>query len=417
VNISLKHTLRNSIRTTAVWLAISSFADPAITGAALGAVETLHEFVQSTDGGAPVNSISLNGNSLFGSTWVGGQDGGGTLWSLDTNSHSFSKLYDFRSIDGTGPIGGVTFGESKLFGTTYLDGAYGGGTVWSFDLVNGSFSKLHDLNGDDGSFSNGDVAFDGDTLYGTTRTGGLHNRGTIWSFDLSGGVFTKLHDFTGSGINSGPVGGILVQGDKLLGTTYEGGTHGDGSIWSFDLENDSFTTLHNLWRGTDGEGASGDLTMDGTKIFGTAASGGANGSGTLWEFDTSAAAFSVLHHFSSSTDGRVPRIDDTLRNGALFGVSIQGGANNDGTLWSFDTINSTFTTLHDFDSSIDGYEPNGGIALGSSAIFGTTKWGVASGDGTIWKFAIPEPSAAVLSLGGFLWVSLLGRFREPTSVS
>jgi uncharacterized repeat protein (TIGR03803 family) len=82
-------------------------------------------------------------------------------------------------------------------------------------------------------------------------------------------------------------------------------------------------------------------------IWGLSEYGGPNGSspgnGTIWEYDKSTQTLVERAAFTSAT-GYTPLTSPVINTstGVLYGVTEQGGANNDGTLFSFDT--SSFDT-------------------------------------------------------------------------
>ena len=119
---------------------------------------------------------------------------------------------------------------------------------------------------------------------------------------------------------------------------------------------------------------------------------------------TANAQFSNLHNLSSGSDGDTRRGGVILSGTTLFGAGVGGGANSNGTIWSFDTSN--FSNLHDFSSASDGINPLGGLALAGTTLFGTSNAGGANGVGTIWSFTVPEPSGTALAASGL--ITLMG---------
>jgi uncharacterized repeat protein (TIGR03803 family) len=92
----------------------------------------------------------------------------------------------------------------------------------------------------DGHFSRSGVVFDSvGNLYGTTQYGGsgqcFQGCGAVFEISpVAGGGWTEtvLHTFTG-GSDGGDPGGLAI--DKrgvLLGTTYDGGTSNDGTVFA-----------------------------------------------------------------------------------------------------------------------------------------------------------------------------------------
>src|SRR5262249_7591575 len=86
-------------------------------------------------------------------------------------------------------------------------------------------------------------------------------------------------------------------------------------------------------------------------------------------------------------------------SGNLFGTSLQGGANRDGTVFEVQQGSSTFTTLATFNGA-NGLNPNGTLVEDSSGnLFGTTEGGGAYGDGTV--FEVQQGSGVVTTLASF----------------
>ena len=97
----------------------------------------------------------------------------------------------------------------------------------------------------------------------------------------------------------------------------------------------------------DGSHPVGSVAVSGSAVFGTANRGGANGDGTFWSFDTRSGMFAKLYDFSEATDGSAPS-DVAVLGTTVFGTAESGGMNKDGTIWSFDTSSDTFTNLYSF---------------------------------------------------------------------
>jgi uncharacterized repeat protein (TIGR03803 family) len=160
----------------------------------------------NTDGSFPT-SVILSGNTLFGTTFAGGQNGGGTVFKVNTNGTGFRNLYNFTADSngfGPGPCGGYAGGLSaglvlwgnSLFGTTpgfILDGVYDpfSGTVFALNIDGTGFTTLHTFSPSEGGGPNFDGAepdsrliLSGNTLYGTTGYGGSSGNGTIFSISF-----------------------------------------------------------------------------------------------------------------------------------------------------------------------------------------------------------------------------------------
>ena len=86
-------------------------------------------------------------------------------------------------------------------------------------------------------------------------------------------------------------------------------------------------------------------------------------------------------------------------SGDLFGTTLNGGANSDGTVFEVVHGSSTITTLASFNGA-NGLNPYGGVTLDSGGdLFGTTYQGGGSGDGTV--FEIVHGSGSITTIASF----------------
>jgi uncharacterized repeat protein (TIGR03803 family) len=90
-------------------------------------------------------------------------------------------------------------------------------------------------------------------------------------------------------------------------------------------------------------------------FYGVTNAGGANGDGSVYEL-TSTGTLTTQYSFTNASDGAAPAAGLVQRaDGALYGTTTLGGANNLGTVF---TLTSTgLTTLHSFDPAADGNSP------------------------------------------------------------
>src|SRR4051812_1192696 len=94
-----------------------------------------------------------------------------------------------------------------------------------------------------------------------------------------------------------------------------------------------------------------------------------------------AGIYTNLHAFvdGSVSDGSGPN-DAVLVNGQLFGSASQGGASNNGMVYTIGTNGTGFATVHDFAGSpTDGASPNELLLVGTT-VYGTTFVGGTNGN-------------------------------------
>jgi uncharacterized repeat protein (TIGR03803 family) len=180
---------------------------------------------------------------------------------------------------------------------------------------------------------------DGTTLYGMTRKGGAHDYGVVFKIDTSGNNYMVLHDFAG-GDSDGATSdhGYVVQlGDYLYGITTDGGHHDDGVLFTIKTDGSSFALLHKFGETHhDGKNPYGSLLLVGDQLYGTTANGGDNDLGTVFVINIDGSGYHRLYSFGGKTnneDGAKPIDNVVLVNGWLYGMTTEGGAHNQGTIF------------------------------------------------------------------------------------
>lgn len=180
---------------------------------------------------------------------------------------------------------------------------------------------------------------------------------------------------------------------SLFGITYGSGTVGSSPITNVTLSPITLTVLHSFaGSAADGSGPTGSLIQgtDGA-FYGMTQQGGANNAGTVFKIDSSGAA-SVLHSFAFSTaEGNTPNgslIQGT--DGAFYGMTQLGGLQYSGTVFKI-TSGGTKTTLYSFlNSSADGGKPTGNLIQGVDGVFyGMTQQGGFNSNGIVFR-VIPD---------------------------
>ncbi len=255
-------------------------------------------------GAGPDSGVILDASgNLYGTTGGGGEYDGGTVFELTPGSGVWGEnlLYSFCSEascrDGQTPIAGVIRDKAgNFYGTTFVGGAYGGGTVFKLrraadglwkERVLYSFCAAGFPQCKDGVRPYAGVVFDGlGNLYGTTGQGGGNTCGETTCgtiFELvpspSGGWKHKvLYAFPNPGTGSFPTGGVIIdKAGNLYGATVAGGiggcSGGCGVAYKLAPLADGkwkYTVLHKF-DGSDGGQPLGGLVFDGKgDLYGTA---------------------------------------------------------------------------------------------------------------------------------------------------
>jgi uncharacterized repeat protein (TIGR03803 family) len=185
-------------------------------------------------------------------------------------------------------------------------------------------------------------------LYGTTTYSGKGNSGVIYAYDLVFKTYEVLHHFEIDSLGIEPRGNLLHLNGKLYGMASEGGKNNEGTIFEFDLKNSKYTKLFDLdtWTGYSGE--MGLILGDDGKLYGTMYNGGANSEGTLFEINPATNDYVVLKDFNG-TSGENPICKLVQHsNGKIYGTTEKGGTYSEGTIFSYDPVSETFSTIHHF---------------------------------------------------------------------
>ena len=107
-----------------------------------------------------------------------------------SRGQTLTTLGSFNGADGGSPTAGLTISAdgSTFYGTTYSGGANGYGTVFSVPVTGGTPTVLASFNGTNGQAPEAGLILSGSTLYGTTTEGGANGSGEVFSIPVTGGA-------------------------------------------------------------------------------------------------------------------------------------------------------------------------------------------------------------------------------------
>ena len=246
------------------------------------------------------------------------------------------------------------------------------------------------------------------TLYGTTSEGGQYERGTVYAINPADGSAKVLDAFGASGTRDGrSVHWALVRDSagNLYGVAWSGGTHDLGTVFKIDAKTHAETLLHAFAGGADdGAHPSGPLLLDPQgNLFGTTLNGGPNDTGVVFEISPGGTE-KVVYAFgpNSGSGPREPNGYLALDSaGHLYGTTIRGGAQNRGAVYKLTlgtgSTAATLTLLHSFAGNDDGHIPSGVVLdAARKVLYGTTDFGGAMNDGTVFACAIDGSAERVV---------------------
>ncbi|NOS91003.1 MAG: hypothetical protein HOP30_03715, partial [Cyclobacteriaceae bacterium] len=338
-----------------------------------------------------VYNITYAQPQFWGMTSQGGQYGAGVIFKTDGQGNSQSVQHSFLvQNEGKFPFYTtlVQAANGKFYGVTSDGGVYNFGVLFEYDPVTDLYAKKIDFNSNNGKKPFSSLIMTDDfKLYGVTREGGTNGQGVLFQYDPITNAYIKKIDFDGSSNGSNPWGALMKASDgKLYGMTTQGGTNNQGTLFQYDPSSNS------LIKKIDFNNANGSYpqsslmqAVDG-KLYGMTRQGGTNNQGTLFQYEPSSNSLIKKIDFSD-TNGTYPQgYLMQAGDGKLYGMTYQGGTNNLGVLFQYDPSNNLFTKKFDFDSTNGSY-PQGSLMQASDGkLYGMTAVGGAINRGVLFQF-------------------------------
>ncbi len=194
-------------------------------------------------------------------------------------------------------------------------------------------------------------------IYGTTLQGGSAYKGTLYRIKSNGTDFVVLGDFAYlEGIN--PQGLIMVN--KVLYGMTTNGSDGRGSVYSVDTSGANFNTLVRF-NNINGACPVGTLASDGTRLYGYA-NGGPYNYGVVFSVNTDGSEYTKIKDFETTNDGYDPQGALVVSGVKSYGFTSGGGLYNKGVIYSINNDGSGYQVIHNFNGE-DGSMPVGSLVL------------------------------------------------------
>jgi uncharacterized repeat protein (TIGR03803 family) len=216
----------------------------------------------ANSGSNPTFNLTFGGMTLYGGT--GGPNGlgnDGSVFSLGADGTNYQNLLSFTGSGGTasgnGVDGDLTLSGTTLYGATGIGGANGKGYIFSIDTDGTNYRNIVSFTGSGSSGTanglgptDGSLILSGTTIYGMTSQGGTAGHGNIFSVGIDGSSYQTLYSFSG-GTDGGIPGpcGLSLSGGTLFGMTTSGGNlslnshNGYGTVFALALPTPEPSTL------------------------------------------------------------------------------------------------------------------------------------------------------------------------------
>jgi uncharacterized repeat protein (TIGR03803 family) len=302
-----------------------------------GGAQTVLVSFTGNNGSHPQAGVILSGTTLYGTTQAGGNGNNGTVFSVPITGGTPTVLVSFNGANGKSPESGLTLSPdgNTLYGTTELGGASNYGTVFSVPITGGTPKVLTSFNYTNGAYPYyAGLTLAGNTLYGTTSSGGPHASGTVFSVPITGGTATVLGSFSGDS-GAAPNCHLTLLGNTLYGTAMGGGANQVyGTVFSIPVTGGTPIALASF-NGTNGSSPRAGLTLsdDGGTFYGTTTGGGDFGHGTVFSVPITGGTPTVIASFNG-TNGADPLSELILSGNTLYGTTASGAILNGGTVFS-----------------------------------------------------------------------------------
>jgi uncharacterized repeat protein (TIGR03803 family) len=300
----------------------------------------LRYFVGGTGDGKGPNGTLIEGSdgALYGTTVFGGSNNRGTVFTLNKDGSGYSTLVNFGSTgsDGVSPYAGLLEGsDGALYGTAFGGGQNGAGTVFTLNKDGTGYAVLKNFGefGGDGVQPYGSVIEASDrALYGTTYWGGLNGLGAVYTMNKDGTGYAVLLSFGGESFDgTNPYSAVMEGSDGALYGTTVTGDEVNGSVYKVNKDGTGYEVIKRF-TGFDGstpyaavaEGSDGAL-------YGTTVLGGPGG-GTVYKLNKDGTESFILHGFAAfAGDGLQPNSAVVFgSDGALYGTTVWGSSSGNG---------------------------------------------------------------------------------------
>ena len=218
-------------------------------------------------------------------------------------------------------------------------------------------------------------------LFGFTTKGGTNDIGTLFSFNPVGNVYKNIvdYDFQNGFANNCTL--TLARDGKLYGVT----TFPLFKIVLIDPVTDTYSVLRtvdideglklrlgaNFWGRL--------IQAKDNKLYGMTIQGGANDLGTLFSYDIAKNELTKIYDFAKASGSSALGYLCEASDGKLYGMTNDGGKDNLGVLFYLNPTTNTYTKFYEYGKASSGSAYAGNMVQVNDRLYGTVT-GLGSGD-------------------------------------
>ncbi len=312
-----------------------SLATLTLANPAAARFERLHD-MGGHDGMDTYSRVLIHDNTLYTTAVRGGAVDKGTLLALDLNTGATQVLHHFTGVNGRSPFNLSAVLDGSIWGVTRSDEINYGGMLFRYEIATGVVSYEHRFGGGGDAGHHllyGPMALDG-VLYGTTNQGGTTDNGTLYRYDPATGLLETLHHFA-SGSGTRPFGGLIEHDGWLLGTVSDITLREQddppntekGGLFRIRPDGSDYSLVYAFEGGDSGGHPYSNLSHDGGDWFYGTTLGEYNNlddQGVIFRIRTDFSEYQVIHNFGArDDDGSKPNGDILIStdDGKLYGFA------------------------------------------------------------------------------------------------
>ena len=291
-------------------------------------IHDLYQF-QNLGYGTVTGMINATNGNLYGLCPDGGANGYGVIYKVDPATDIYSDIFDFTSTaNGQYPNGSLMQATDGNFYATAKGGSNGTGLIFRFNPATLTYTKLYDFDSlyKGGSGIGSLFQASNGKLYGTCiYTSGSTNLGVIYSFDIATSTFVDLHDYAFPiGITFPVLSEVIQASDGKLYGAIDAAfpITNTNSLFNFDINNNTFNTLF-VFTSASGYHSSGLKEGSSGKLFGTTFNGGIHNAGVVYTYDIVFSTYTKIFDFDGNNSGSNPDCEITITPELTTGIFSQ----------------------------------------------------------------------------------------------